>query len=91
MIMAWLAAFALMIGAGSLYLASPNQMAMTLPVNRETLRIIGIVVLAAALVLLLAQMGPATAVFTWTVGLMLLWSVPPIIIGWLRFRREKAG
>lgn len=91
MIVAWLATFALLIGAGCLYLASPNQMARKSPVNRRILRLVGIVALMASLALLLTQMGSATAVFTWTVGLMLLWTVPPVVIRWLRFRKEKIG
>jgi hypothetical protein len=32
-------------------------------------------------------MGPATAVFTWMTGLMLLWTIPPVVVGWLRHRQ----
>jgi hypothetical protein len=91
MLVAWLAALALLIGAGCLYLASPHQAVSTSPVNGRALRLAGTAALLAALVLLLSRMGPATAVFTWTVGLMLLWSLPPIGLRWLRFRKEKIG
>ena len=89
MIVAWLAALLLVVGASWLYLAAPHQIVLKAPVNGRALRLGGIAALTASLVLLLTQMGLATAVFTWTVGLMLLWSVPPIVIRWLRFRKEK--
>lgn len=91
MIIAWLAALVLLTGAACFYLAAPHQIVLKPPVNIRALRIAGGAALVASLVLLLTQMGSATAVFTWTVGLMLLWSVPPIVIRWLRFRKEKIG
>ncbi|MFT3964560.1 MAG: hypothetical protein QM690_01600 [Sphingobium sp.] len=91
MIIAWLAALPLLIGAACFYLAAPHQIVLKPPVSGRALQITGAVALLASLVLLLTQMGSATAVFTWTVGLMVLWSVPPIVIRWLRFRKETAG
>jgi len=90
MILAWLATLALIAGAGCIYLAAPHQTLIAPPANSRILRLAGFFGLATALILLLLFMGPATAIFTWTVGMMLLWSVPPIVIRWLRFRRERA-
>lgn len=90
MTLAGLAALALILGAGCFYVAAPHQTLITPPANSRTLRLVGLFGLAIALILLLLFMGPATAVFTWMVGMMLLWSIPPIVIRWLRFRRENA-
>ncbi|WP_332786795.1 hypothetical protein [Sphingomonas sp. PB1R3] len=48
----------------------------------------GALLLLIALVLLLTIEGPATAVFTWATGTMLVWSIVPAIVRWWRFRRE---
>jgi len=91
MIVAWLSAFLLLIGAGALYLASPNQILLASPLAGRGIKLLGIGGLIASLALLLTVMGSATAVFTWTTGLMLLWSVAPVVIRWLRFRKEQVG
>lgn len=90
MILAWLATFALTIGAGCFYLAAPHQALVAVPVSGRALRLAGMIGLVVALGLLLMLMGPATAIFTWTVGLMFLWSVPPVVLRWLRYRKENA-
>lgn len=90
MIQPCLAALALLAGAGCLYLAAPHQALVAAPLNRRALATGGGIALAVALVLLLSIMGPLTAVFTWTVGLMLVLSVAPVVIRWLRFRNEGA-
>ena len=88
-ILALLAAALLLGGAAALYLAVPNQALIADRAGRPAIWV-GLVALVGALVLLLSLMGPATAVFTWLTGLMLLWSLPPLAIGWLRYRdREK--
>jgi hypothetical protein len=91
MILAWFAALALLIGTGCLYLAAPHQVLTSAPANPRALKIGGAVALIVALMLLAGVMGTATAVFSWTVGLMLLWSIPPVVIRWLKFRKENAG
>jgi len=91
MILAWLAALALVAGTTCLYTATPHQALLTGPARGPVQRWIGFVCLTSSLVLLLLVMGPATAVFTWTVGAMLMWSVPPIVVRWLRYRKENAG
>ncbi|MFT4027269.1 MAG: hypothetical protein QM676_10770 [Novosphingobium sp.] len=89
MIFAILAAISLTVGATCLYLRSPNQPLTKGDVPRRPMLILGAGGLAVSLALLLRVMGPATAVFTWSVGLMLLWTVPPIVVRWLYFRREN--
>jgi hypothetical protein len=89
MILAVLAALLLAAGAAALYIAAPHQ-SLTVAKAGRTAVYAGMGALAGALVVLLSLMGPAAAVFTWTTGLMLLWSVPPVLIRWLRYRRESA-
>lgn len=75
-------------GALCLYVATPHQRLLaTRPAPRPA-RVAGCVCLAAALAILLALMGPATAVFTWATGLMTAWTILPVAIGWLRHRGE---
>ena len=81
----------LTFGALCLYAAAPHQVLTTRRLNAKALRLAGAVALVAALVLLLLLMGPAAAVFTWITGMMLLWSVPPVVLRWARFRKENIG
>ncbi len=90
MTFAILAAISLTVGAACLYLRSPNQPLTKGDVPKGPMLILGLGGLAISLALLLQVMGSATAVFTWSIGLMLLWTVPPIVIRWLYFRRENA-
>lgn len=90
MILACLAAIALMIGASGLYLRSPNRALWNDRAPGAMTLALGWGGLVLALALLLAVMGPATAVFTWTTGLMFLWSLPPVAVRWLAYRRESA-
>lgn len=78
----------LVAGALCLYAGAPNQRLLAAPLASRPARAAGCACLAAALAMLLATMGPATAVFTWTTGLMLVWTILPIVIGWLRHRDE---
>ncbi len=87
MIAVILAAVLLTAGALALYLCAPHQRLLSAPA-RKPAAWIGAALLAAALALLLTMMGPATAVFTWMTALALLWTIPPVVIGWLRFRRS---
>lgn len=86
-----LAVAALVAGATCLYLRSPNRALAKGLAPGPALTAVGAVALAVALALLLAVMGPAAAVFTWLTGLMLLWTVSPIVIRWLAYRRETAS
>lgn len=91
MITALIAATVGVAGATCLYMAAPNQALLERTPDKRLLRIAGSCGLVIALGLLLTQMGSATAVFTWVIGLMLLWTVTPVIIRWLKFRKENAG
>lgn len=90
MIAAWCAAFAIIGGALGLYVGTPHQALIAGGGARRSGRIAGIVLLAVALALLMTVQGPATAVFTWMTGAMLVWSIVPVAVRWWRFRREAA-
>jgi hypothetical protein len=75
-------------GALCLYVATPHQRLLAARPSPRPVRAAGSVCLAAALAILLALMGPATAVFTWAIGLMAAWTIPPVAIAWLRHRRQ---
>lgn len=83
-----LAVILLVGGAACLYLAAPHQRLLPAPLPRSA-ALAGVLGLFAALATLLALMGPATAVFAWTAGLMMAWTLLPIVIGWLRYRKER--
>lgn len=80
------AAVCLVAGALAVYLSMPHQ-ALVSSTAPRSVRFAGAAALVIALGLLLVVMGSATAVFTWATALILLWSVPPVIIGWLRHRK----
>jgi hypothetical protein len=86
----WLAALATLAGALALYAGAPHQALFAGTVNRTAWRWAGAALLALALALLLSLQGPATAVFTWATGAMLVWSIVPVVARWWRFRRETA-
>lgn len=75
-------------GALCLYAGTPRQRLLATRLPPRLARAAGCTCLAAALAILLALMGPATAVFTWTIGLMTVWTIVPVAIGWLRHRKE---
>lgn len=85
-----LAAELLVGGAACLYLATTNQRLLADPLPSRTASVAGLAGLLAALAILVGLMGPATAIFTWMIGLMLAWTIPPIAIGWLRHRKKIA-
>lgn len=93
MILFWAALAALLLigGAIGLYLVAPHQRLLARPLATAWSKPAAMVCAACALVILLTLMGPATAVFTWMTGLMLVWTIPPVVIGWLRHRKgDKA-
>lgn len=85
--MAILAVILLLVGAGVVYAAAPHQRLLARPAGKRA-RIGGYLLIAAALACIVSIMGSAAAVFTWMTGLMLTWSVLPLLIGWAL--REKA-
>lgn len=87
--LAWLAALATLAGALALYVAAPNQALLPgFVIRRRWWARGGAALLVAALLLLLGVMGPATAVFAWMTGAMLVWSIVPVAARWWRFRGE---
>ncbi len=90
MIAGWCAALAIIGGALCLYVSARHQVLVIGRANARPWRLIGAASLALGLVLLLTVQGPATAVFTWATGAMLMWSVVPVIARWWRFRGEAA-
>lgn len=90
MIVAWLAASATLAGAVAVYLSAPNQALTTgLVTHRRAWRWAGGAALALAVVLLLTMQGCGTAVFTWITGMMLVWTVVPVVARWWHFRGER--
>lgn len=90
MIAAWCAAFATVGGALSFYVGTPHQALVRHGAGSRPYRMTGSLLLLIALVLLLTMQGPATAVFTWATGAMLVWSIVPAIVRWWRFHHEAA-
>lgn len=90
MIAAWLATLATLGGAMCLYIALPHQVIVAKHAPKRLWAWAGAALLAAALALLLTVQGPATAVFTWSTGAMLVWSIVPVVARWWRFREEPA-
>ena len=81
--MAPLAAILTLARATLLYLAAPHQK-LARHSGGKPAAITGAVLLAAALVALLHLLGPATAVFAWATGTMLVWSIVPLAAAWWR-------
>lgn len=77
----------LIFGTSALYLAAPHQQLRRVAAPR-ILGLSGGLAIIAALIILLTIMGPATAVFTTVIALMFLWSVPPVVIAWIRFKQK---
>ena len=90
MIVAWCAAFATIGGALSVYASTPHQALVRPRADSRPYRMAGALLLLTALVLLLTIEGPATAIFTWATGIMLVWSIMPAIVRWWRFRQGVA-
>ena len=90
MITVWCAVVAMIGGALCLYASTRHQALIRSGVAARPCRIVGTLLLSIALALLLTVQGPATAVFTWATGTMLVWSMVPVAIGWWRFRRGAA-
>ncbi|TLM77045.1 hypothetical protein ACONUD_08950 [Microbulbifer harenosus] len=82
------AALLIALGAGLLYLASPNQRIFSSVLPARPLLWAGLLLLALALVLLLQYSGTATSVFILLTGVMFTWTIPPMVIAYLRHKRE---
>ena len=75
---------AVALGALCLYLASPHQKLLPHRALPVPLIAAGTVLLLASFALLRTYFSPAIAVFILLTTLMLLWSLPPLLIAWLR-------
>ncbi|GEM_PF-1734992 len=87
MILALLAVALLIAGALLLYASTRHQALLAKPASRRAGLMGGGLVLGA-LVTFEGVAGPATAVFIWLTGLMLLWSLIPILAKWIRWKVE---
>lgn len=76
------------ISATLFYLGSANQRLLSRALSAKLSAGAGTACGAVALVLLLGYSGPATAVYILLTGLMLLWTVVPLTIAYLRHRGE---
>lgn len=82
-LMAW-GGMGVMVAALLLYLASPNQRMLLRPLPRRTVGWTGTAFLVAAIAVLLASAGPATALFIAFTLAMSFWSVVPLAVAWWR-------
>lgn len=90
MIVAWLAATTTLAGAVAVYFSASNQALTTGHVmHRHAWRWAGGAALVLALVLLLTVQGSATAIFTWMTGVMLVWTVVPVVARWWHYRSDR--
>lgn len=87
MILALLASTLLLAGALLAYAATKHQ---ALFANRAPPRVglLGGALVLIALVAFECVAGPATAVFIWLTGLMLVWSLAPMLARWIRWKTE---
>lgn len=75
-------------GGVSLYLTSPNQRWLARSLAWRRAGWFGLVLLALSLALFLQVAGSASSVFILVTLLMALWSLPPLVIAWLRFKKD---
>ena len=83
------AALLIVLGSGLLYLASRNQRLCSTTLPARVLAWGGILLLVFALTLLLQYSGTGTAVFILITGTMFMWTVPPMVIGYLQHKRGE--
>ncbi|MGK2286511.1 hypothetical protein [Pedomonas sp. V897] len=85
---AWMGGLFVCVAALLLYAASPNQKLTRVRRWVSGLAYLGVAAFAQGLVLLLQWAGPATAVFIALTLAMLVWTVVPLGIAWLRSSTE---
>lgn len=78
----------IIVGAALIYLATPHQKLARRVMAKPLLLTAGSMLVAIAAYLLMTIMGAATAIFTVIIVIMLLWSLPPLLIAWLRHRMD---
>lgn len=81
-----LAFLSVAVGAGAIYLASPNQQATRKHMPRRALTAVGAIAVLGGLLLMRA--GPATSVFIAMTLAMGLWTIAPLLIAWWRRPRR---
>lgn len=81
---AWIGGLLIGLASLLLYAASPNQQLTRARRRGAGLACLGVAVFALGLVLLLQWAGPATAVFIALTLAMLVWSILPVGIAWVR-------
>ncbi|WP_116368159.1 hypothetical protein [Parahaliea mediterranea] len=87
-----LATLACLIAAAlGLYLASPHQKLTTRTLPARTLALSGCALVGVSFYLLNRYFGSATSVFLLLTALMLLWSLPPLAVAYLRHRSGGAA
>ena len=77
-----------LLGAAAIYLASPNQLLTEMAMPRRPLVWGGTAASMLGLALLFQWAGPATAVFIHVTLTMLVWSLVPITIAWIKGDRK---
>ncbi|WP_078084728.1 hypothetical protein [Microbulbifer mangrovi] len=82
------AAVLIALGSGLLYLASANQRLLSNVLPSRLFASSGLLLLALALTLLLQYSGTGSAVFILMTAVMFMWTVPPMLIAYSRYKRE---
>jgi len=82
------AVFLIISGSMLLYLASRNQKVTVRALPGRIFSLVGGLSLVTALVLLRQYSGSATSVFILMTGVMLVWTIPPMVIAYLRHNGE---
>lgn len=84
------ASFTVVVAAIMLYLSSPHQKLVLRELPQRTFFIVGLILIVVSLVLFVQFFGSATSVFIVLTVLMLLWSIPPLLIAYVRAKRSES-
>ncbi|WP_226662774.1 hypothetical protein [Microbulbifer aggregans] len=83
------AAVLVALGSMLLYLASTNQRLFSTALPTRAFAWTGLLVLVFALILLLQYSGSGSAVFILLTGMMFVWTIPPMVIAYLRHKKGE--
>ncbi|MCK7598265.1 hypothetical protein M0G74_13360 [Microbulbifer sp. CAU 1566] len=83
------AAVLIALGSTLIYLASANQRLFSAALPTRVLAWVGLLLLVLALFLLLQYSGPGSAVFILVTGVMFVWTIPPMVIAYLKHKTEE--
>lgn len=78
----------LVMGGILFYFGTPHQQLDRTIAPKRSLRWGGLVLLIVATTLLATRMAVSAAIFSATIVVMTIWSLAPLLIAWLRHRRE---